>query len=142
MPRQNFALLLFPNSNLGDRSTCQFAKCLKSMVARDGVEPPTPAFSGLCCSSSNLSDFTWPPKFLRRRERHANRGWKSWVREQSQPAKVAPTRAGGVLFLARRALAQSLSQTTAGSSRSVPASAASLRAVVDLPWSDSRALVT
>jgi nitrate/nitrite-specific signal transduction histidine kinase len=23
----------------------QFAKCLKSMVARDGVEPPTPAFS-------------------------------------------------------------------------------------------------
>ena len=96
----------------------------------------------LCCVLNNLSNFRWPPKSLKRRERHPNRGLKSWVREQSQPAKVAPTRAGGVLFLARRALAQSLSRTTAGASRSVPASAASLRAVVDLPWSDSRALVT
>src|SRR6266436_1837334 len=46
------------------------------MVARDGVEPPTPAFSGVL---NNLSDFRWPPKYLRSRERHANRGWKSWV---------------------------------------------------------------
>jgi len=27
------------------------------MVARDGVEPPTPAFSALCCVLNNLSDF-------------------------------------------------------------------------------------
>jgi len=37
------------------------------MVARDGVEPPTPAFSGL----NNLSDFRWPPKYLKSRERRA-----------------------------------------------------------------------
>ena len=47
------------------------------MVARDGVEPPTPAFSG--CSLEDLRDFRRPPKYLRRRERHVNRGWKSWV---------------------------------------------------------------
>jgi len=46
------------------------------MVARDGVEPPTPDFS------DNLSDFRWPPKYLRSRERHANRGWKSWVQPE------------------------------------------------------------
>lgn len=76
------------------------------------------------------------------RRPHSLHGTVQWVRDQPQPARVAPTRAGGVLFLARRALAQSLSRTTAGASRSVPASATSLRAVVDLPWSDSRALVT
>src|SRR4051794_20815911 len=49
-------------------------------LARDGAEPPTPAFSVLlCCVLNNLSDFRWPPKYLRSRERHENRGWKSWV---------------------------------------------------------------
>src|SRR2546428_10769131 len=53
------------------------------MVARDGVEPPTPAFSAtLCCVLNNLSDFRWPPKYLKSRERHANRGWESWVHIQ------------------------------------------------------------
>src|SRR5436853_4778637 len=53
------------------------------MVARDGVEPPTPAFSStLCCSLNNLSDFRWPPNLLRSRERHANRGLKSWVQSR------------------------------------------------------------
>ena len=33
----------------------------------------------LCCVLNSLSDFGWPPKYLRSRERHANRGWKSWV---------------------------------------------------------------
>jgi len=28
---------------------------------------------------NNLSDFRWPPKYLRSRERYENRGWKSWV---------------------------------------------------------------
>src|SRR5438874_9607609 len=53
------------------------------MVARDGVEPPTPAFSGIL---NNLSDFRWPPKYLRSRERHANRGLKSWVQTLAQKA--------------------------------------------------------
>ena len=33
----------------------------------------------LCCVLNNLSDFRWPPKYLNSRERHENRGWKSWV---------------------------------------------------------------
>src|ERR1700730_4774209 len=51
------------------------------MVAREGVDPPTTSLfsAGLYCSLNNLSDFRWPPKYLRSRERHANRGWKSWV---------------------------------------------------------------
>src|SRR5207244_10798773 len=36
----------------------------------------------LCCILDKLSDFRWPPKYLRSRERHANRGWKSWVQSQ------------------------------------------------------------
>ena len=40
----------------------------------------------LCCVLNNLSDFRWPPKYLRSRERHENHGWKSWV--QSVLAKV------------------------------------------------------
>src|SRR5438128_10285490 len=57
------------------------------MVARDGVEPPTPAFSAtLCCSLNNLSDFRWPPKYLRSCERHAKRGLKAWVQKQAQKA--------------------------------------------------------
>jgi hypothetical protein len=31
-----------------------------------------------------LSDFRWPPKYLRSRERHRNHGWKSWVQESTQ----------------------------------------------------------
>ena|SRR5271157_5837088 len=34
----------------------------------------------LCCSFNNLSDSGWPPKSLRNRERHPNRGLESWVR--------------------------------------------------------------
>jgi hypothetical protein len=57
------------------------------VVARDGVEPPTPAFSATLCSVlNNLSDFRCPPKYLRSRERHANRGSKSWVQKQAQKA--------------------------------------------------------
>jgi hypothetical protein len=40
----------------------------------------------LCCSLNNLSDSRWPPKSLRRRERHANRGLKSWVQKQAEKA--------------------------------------------------------
>src|ERR1700719_1044750 len=36
----------------------------------------------LCCVLNNLSDFRWPPKYLRSRERHENRGWKPWVQNQ------------------------------------------------------------
>jgi hypothetical protein len=51
------------------------AKFFRMMVAREGVEPPTPAFSAtLCCVLNNLSDFGWPPKYLRSRERQENRG--------------------------------------------------------------------
>jgi len=60
------------------------------MVARDGVEPPTPAFSGL----NNLSDFRWPPKYLKSRERRANRGWKSWI--QNRSLRNQPIRTNGI----------------------------------------------
>src|SRR6266568_8981835 len=40
----------------------------------------------LCCSLNNLSDFRWPPKYLRSRERQENRGWRSWVQEQARKA--------------------------------------------------------
>jgi len=43
-------------------------------------------FRGPEALKDNLSDFRWPPKFLRSRERHANRGLKSWVQEQAQNA--------------------------------------------------------
>src|SRR5260370_29787446 len=49
-------------------------------------------FQGLCCSSNNLGDFRWPPKYLRSRERHANRGWKSWVQKQVQEGPKTDTR--------------------------------------------------
>jgi hypothetical protein len=35
----------------------------------------------LCCSLNDLSDSGWPPKYLRNRERHANRGLESWVQK-------------------------------------------------------------
>jgi hypothetical protein len=38
----------------------------------------------LSCRCNNLSDSRWPPKSLRRRERHANRGLKSWVQKRGQ----------------------------------------------------------
>jgi len=41
------------------------------------------AASTLCCILNNLSDFRWPPKYLGSLERHANRGWKSWVQSQT-----------------------------------------------------------
>lgn len=45
------------------------------------------SLSGLHYASSlnNLSDSKWPPKSLRNRERHANRGLKSWVQKQLRP---------------------------------------------------------
>ena len=49
----------------------------------------------LCCSLNNLSDSRWPRKSLRKRERHANRGLKSWVQEQP--------RTRGNLFVFKRA---------------------------------------
>src|SRR5438309_5773794 len=45
----------------------------------------------LCCVLNNLSDFRWPPKYLRSLERHGNRGWKSWV--QTVLAKATTARA-------------------------------------------------
>ena len=68
------------------------------MVARDGVEPPTPAFSGLRYAEflNNLSDFRWPPKHLRSRERHENRGVKSWVQQQQK--RPPPTLKGSSNF--------------------------------------------
>src|SRR2546425_2510648 len=41
----------------------------------------------LCCSLNDLRDSGWPPKSLRSRERHANRGLKSWVQLQVQEDK-------------------------------------------------------
>ena len=41
----------------------------------------------LCCTLNNLTDSRWPPKSLRRRERHANRGLELWV--QNQPRNQA-----------------------------------------------------
>src|SRR5436190_570652 len=73
------------------------------MVARDGVEPPTPAFSAtLCCIVNNLSDFRWPPKYLRSRERQVNRGLKSWVQDVLLMRKARATIT--VLFLSSLAL--------------------------------------
>ena len=46
--------------------------------------------STLCCSLNNLSDFRWPPKYLRSRERHANHGWKSWVQNGEHFASKGP----------------------------------------------------
>jgi len=45
----------------------------------------------LCCILNNLSDIRWPPKYLRNRERHENRGWKSWVQNSlhERPKLVA-----------------------------------------------------
>jgi hypothetical protein len=41
----------------------------------------------LRCTLNNLTDSRWPPKSLRSRERHANRGLESWV--QNQPRNRA-----------------------------------------------------
>jgi hypothetical protein len=47
------------------------------------VPPAASLFSATLCSVlNNLSDFRWPPKYLRSRQRHANRGWKSWVQDR------------------------------------------------------------
>jgi hypothetical protein len=45
------------------------------------AEPSSISFfrATLCCVLNNLSDFRWPPKYLRSREGQPNRGWKSWV---------------------------------------------------------------
>ena len=46
----------------------------------------------LCCVLNNRSDFRWPPKYLRSRERHENRGWKSWVQNISLAKAVVLVR--------------------------------------------------
>ncbi len=47
------------------------------------------------CSLNNLSESRWPPNYLRRRERHANRGLKSvntlQVEESARAQIIAPT---------------------------------------------------
>jgi hypothetical protein len=43
----------------------------------------------LCCSLNNLSDSRWPPKSLRRREGHANRGLKSWIQKQRRKPPIS-----------------------------------------------------
>src|SRR5438128_12305533 len=93
-------------------------KSFGMMVARDGVEPPTPAFSAtLCCVLNNLSDFRWPPKYLRSRERHANRGLKSWVQNHCRDG--VPALAGSSRFCERRFfLATSSDKPTAPALRS------------------------
>ena len=42
----------------------------------------------LCSVLNNLSDFRWPPKYFRSRERQANRGLESWVHQE---ALIGPT---------------------------------------------------
>ena len=44
-----------------------FSKPLKDMVARDGVEPPTPAFSGLCSTKSHSPLDTYPAHYFGKR---------------------------------------------------------------------------
>lgn len=49
------------------------------------ISPDASLFSATStCTCNNLSDSRWPPKSLRNRERHPNRGLKSWVRNQAQ----------------------------------------------------------
>ena len=57
--------------------------------AREGVEPRRQPFQGRI---NNLSDFRWPPKYLRSRERHENRRWKSWVQNISLAKAVVLVR--------------------------------------------------
>ena len=53
------------------------AEGFKMMVARDGAEPPPPAFSELRYAVANdLTDSGWPPKSLRSRARQTNRGFE------------------------------------------------------------------
>jgi len=51
----------------------------------------------LRCTLNNLTDSRWPPKSLRSRERHANRGLESWV--QNQPRNRASFTVTGRLKL-------------------------------------------
>ena len=39
------------SDNSGDSAKGSFAKWLKKMVGRDGIEPPTPGFSVLCSTN-------------------------------------------------------------------------------------------
>ena len=51
-------------------------KSFGMMVARDGVEPPTPAFSGIY---NDLTGLRWLRKYFKGRERHAYLGLESWA---------------------------------------------------------------
>src|ERR1039458_10335381 len=42
----------------------------------------------LCCSFNNLSDSRWPSKSLRSRQRHANRGLKSWGQKTGKESPI------------------------------------------------------
>jgi|HubBroStandDraft_6_1064221.scaffolds.fasta_scaffold363897_2 hypothetical protein len=57
------------------------------------LNPGASLFSAtLCRVLNNFSDFRWPPKYLRSRERHENRGWKSWVQNISLAKAVVLVR--------------------------------------------------
>jgi hypothetical protein len=56
------------------------AKCFGMMVARDGVEPPTPAFSAkLTCSFNDLKGLGGLRKYLTGCKRDIDLGWSSRV---------------------------------------------------------------
>jgi hypothetical protein len=49
------------------------------MVARDGVEPPTPAFSALISICNDLTSLRWLRKSFKVRESSASLGLGSWA---------------------------------------------------------------
>src|SRR5436190_24090242 len=71
------------------------------MVARDELNRRRQPFQTTYSSLNNLRDFRWPPKSLRRRERHANRGLKSWVQEHA-PKTPLPAEFSGFTFRQRK----------------------------------------
>jgi hypothetical protein len=73
---------------------------LGNMVARDGVEPLTPAFFsvGLCCSLNDLRDSRWLPKSLKSRERRSDHGLKLRVQELEARAHDYPLESAFVVI--------------------------------------------
>jgi hypothetical protein len=56
--------------------------------------------SRLRCTLNDLRDFRWPPKYLRRRERHANRGLESWAQKLTHKGvKASAAPEVSVIFL-------------------------------------------
>jgi hypothetical protein len=56
----------------------------------------------LCCVLKDLSDFRWPPKYLRRRERHENLGGNRGFKGYRLFGKPLPARASGQHLHAQR----------------------------------------